>query len=491
MQIIRCDVDKSCASYEELKARHVVAQGWSSSGDLSFLVEDDVSQYISAICQECRYQDEGTLSRVLNVLKGVQPGVVFVATEGMEIKGICEIPPKFSYVYDGDYEYANAVFPVEWVDWSAFCSSMTQMNRSPGPMLNVHNDVARYISSNWNGYKEEHCIDVQPTGCASRLNEILALRPKKIEESRKRYTDIKERMMNKPLIDTIVANLNVILTGAPGTGKTWTAKAIATELAGSEDRVKVVQFHPGYDYSDFVMGLKPVLLDWTGREIEGAGEEAEVSVSYRWKPGVFKKFADAATADPAYYYVLVIDEINRADLSRVFGELFSLIEKDYRGESKITLPNGEPFSVPANLYIIGTMNDIDRSVDSIDFALRRRFAWYEVTAESSERIIDAKMAERNADAERIKKSMRILNHYIGGDEKLKVGEREIALGLGAEYQLGGAIFANAVKYRRDEDWPAMLWENHIKVILSEYLRGNRERTAILDALKAEYDKAID
>lgn len=297
----------------------------------------------------------------------------------------------------------------------------------------------------------------------------------------------------------------LILTGAPGTGKTHTALKIAKDIAKSEERIKKVQFHPGYDYSDFVMGLKPVLLDESGREIAevdessrktaevdesgvetAEGRSSKVSVSYRWKSGVFKQFADLARTDSSNEYVFVVDEINRADLSRVFGELFSLIEIDYRGANHhVTLPNGEKFSVPEKLYIIGTMNDIDRSVDSMDFALRRRFAWYEVTAKMSEKIIDAKMvcveSPRLDLAKRCKETMRALNAIIRGDE-----EKDLRVGLGPEYELGGAIFANAAKDEYKDDPGRCLWNNHIRIILSEYLRGNKRKSEILKRMAEVY-----
>ena len=300
------------------------------------------------------------------------------------------------------------------------------------------------------------------------------------------------------------ANLQVILTGAPGTGKTYVAKEVARKLTDNvPGRIQSVQFHPGYDYSDFVVGMKPVLLLKSGEELEvkegkcvlaGKSEEIkeikDAQVSFRWKNGVFKDFAykakqaydDAAAhnVDPPRF-VFIIDEINRADLSRVFGELFSLLEEEYRypnerGMNGVILPNGENLVIPTNLYIIGTMNDIDRSVESMDFALRRRFAWKEVEPEDT---ADAILANVPKNGTLIAK-MNAVNALICARESR----------LGDEYQLGGAIFAKYKKYDGENNAFESLWNNHIKNILSEYLRGRLDRVEVLDRLKNSYDNAI-
>ncbi len=188
-----------------------------------------------------------------------------------------------------------------------------------------------------------------------------------------------------------------------------------------------------------------------------------------------------------YRFVAVIDEINRADLSRVFGELFYGLEKDYRGELIPTqydyLQGGVNFTIPRNVYIIGTMNDIDRSVESMDFALRRRFAWREIKAEESESIIDAKLSGFNDnEREHVKRVMREINEKIIKSKDL--------LGKGDEFCLGGAYFKDLAEYVPETRWED-LWRFNIKIILQEYARGSRRKESLEELMEKMHTKYIN
>lgn len=154
----------------------------------------------------------------------------------------------------------------------------------------------------------------------------------------------------------------VIFQGPPGTGKTYVARELAKHLAGSTGSVEVVQFHPSYAYEDFVQGYRP--------ELTAAGQP-----SFALKNGPLLRAADRARSEPGASHYLIIDEINRGNLAKVFGELYFLLE--YREQEMRLQYSDQPFSLPRNLYIIGTMNTADRSIALVDLALRRRFAFVE------------------------------------------------------------------------------------------------------------------
>ena len=154
----------------------------------------------------------------------------------------------------------------------------------------------------------------------------------------------------------------MIFQGPPGTGKTYVAQELAKCLAGGKERVTLVQFHPSYAYEDFVEGYRPHLEN---------GQP-----TFALKSGPLRRAAEDADADPDNMHLLVIDEINRGNVAKVFGELYFLLE--YRDHQVRLQYSNEPFSLPKNLYIIGTMNTADRSIALVDLALRRRFSFVEV-----------------------------------------------------------------------------------------------------------------
>ena len=373
-------------------------------------------------------------------------------------------------------------------------------------------------------------------------------------------------------ISILKTNKNLILTGAPGTGKTYMAKEIAKAM-GAE--VGFVQFHPSYDYTDFVEGLRPkndengnvgferkdgVFKEFCKKSFdvirpsrfnEGYEEEAlnylkkyyngekilthkqkkyfhikiengkiyaqpdsgnsylvdddtilkylktgeynkehqstyPPSIGEYIKQNIYGKIEYPAIGDKVY--IFIIDEINRGEISKIFGELFFSIDPGYRGEKgKVNtqyqnmVPEGDVFKngfyVPENVYIIGTMNDIDRSVESMDFAMRRRFAWQEVTAEESYTNMIEQDPEFALVKDEIKARMFNLNKAIVETE-----------GLDEAYQIGAAYFRKYLDYQDKTDPFDCLWENHLKGLLFEYLRGNRRAKELLEKLHDAYNK---
>lgn len=237
----------------------------------------------------------------------------------------------------------------------------------------------------------------------------------------------------------LLTKKNVILQGAPGVGKTFAAKRLAYSIMGEKDtnRVKMVQFHQSYSYEDFIMGFRPTE---TGFEL---------------KKGVFYEFCRKAAEDDRPYF-FIIDEINRGNLSKIFGELFMLIESDKRGVELQLLYADEQFSIPSNVYIIGMMNTADRSLAMLDYALRRRFAFFEMTPafnSSGFRAYRAKI--NNPKFDRLIATVEQLNDVIANDDS-----------LGEGFCIGHSYFCTNATVT--DDWMKSVVEFELIPLLKEY-----------------------
>ena len=266
------------------------------------------------------------------------------------------------------------------------------------------------------------------------------------------------------MLDALAGQKNVILQGPPGVGKTWIAKRLAWCLIGRKDpdAIEMVQFHQSYAYEDFVQGWRPT----------DAG-------GFALRNGVFFEFCKRAEARPDTPFVFIIDEINRGNLSRIFGELLMLIEPDKRGPAH-AIPltyssGGERFCVPDNVHVLGMMNTADRSLAMVDYALRRRFA-FEVlrpaygTDEFREHLLETGVDRPLVD--RIDKNLTELNARIRGDKD-----------LGPGFQIGHSFFVPDDQAERvDEGWYDTVVDTQIAPLLREYWFDRPERAEELSEL---------
>ena len=247
----------------------------------------------------------------------------------------------------------------------------------------------------------------------------------------KRYENLVAVLRNKK---------NIILQGAPGVGKTFAARRLAWSMMGEKDdsRIEFVQFHQNYSYEDFMMGYKPV------------------EDGFELKYGIFYRFCQKAANQPDKEFFFIIDEINRGNMSKIFGELLMLIEKDYRGTKATLAYNGLSFSVPKNLYIIGMMNTADRSLAMIDYALRRRFSFFEVEPGfDSEGFIHYQNGLNNETLNELVNKVKDLNREISLDKSLGKG-----FCIGHSYFCGRDVCT--------EEWLHSIVDYDILPMLSEY-----------------------
>jgi len=416
------------ANWDQDQADGVMAIGWDNLGDLSDYsskeeirkkmkeLYGDTSSYMNQVLATWQFANE------------IKPGDIVFVKKGRKLiigRGVVE----GEYVYDTERkQYANTR-KVRWTDKG-------EWELSEQSAMKTLTDVTQYTDF----VKKLQCL------IDGDKHEEEILDAQEVEESYEPYTSddfLQDVYMDEDRYNTLKSLLltkkNVILQGAPGVGKTFAAKRLAFSIMGEKDnnRVKMVQFHQSYSYEDFIMGFRPTE---TGFEL---------------KKGVFYEFCRKAAEDDRPYF-FIIDEINRGNLSKIFGELFMLIESDKRGVELQLLYADEQFSIPSNVHIIGMMNTADRSLAMLDYALRRRFAFFEITpafASSGFRAYRTKI--NNPKFDRLIATVEQLNEVIANDDS-----------LGEGFCIGHSYFCT--KATINDEWMKSVVEYELIPLLKEY-----------------------
>lgn len=414
--------------WDEFYTSGIMAIGWGEIGDLSKFdskdamkikmreVIDESLSYKNAAHATWQFANEMKIGDIVFVKKGMH-----------QIIGRGVVMSDYEYDNTRDDEYKN----IRQVDW-------THNGEWPHPgqaVMKTLTDITSYtdyvekLNSLFEDETEEDAEDVEKTYPPYTKEDFLS----EVFMPEEEYDKLSGILRIKK---------NIILQGAPGVGKTFVAKRIAFSMMGVKDveRVMMVQFHQSYSYEDFIMGFRP--------STDG----------FELKRGAFYNFCKKAEIDGDNDYFFIIDEINRGNLSKIFGELFMLIENDKRGVSLQLLYSDEKFSVPKNIYIIGMMNTADRSLAMLDYALRRRFAFFEIKpAFTTDGFREYRMSLENEKFDKLIACVESLNNVISNDES-----------LGDGFCIGHSYFCNLLPDTINDQVLSGIVEYEVIPLLKEY-----------------------
>ena len=388
----------------------------------------DISPHLERIETNSQYAQIISPSEVIAIITmNIKIGdVVFVkkGNNGILGKGIVES----DYEYDADRadEYSN-IRKVNWTNKG----NWTINHQAPQKTLTDITPYSDFVQEIKDLFEDDDMVDDEqevtyPEYTAENFLDDVYM-------SEEDYSRLVGLLRNKK---------NIILQGAPGVGKTYAAKRLAYSMMGVKDieRVMMVQFHQSYSYEDFIMGFRPS------------------STGFELKKGAFYNFCKKAEIDSDNEYFFIIDEINRGNLSKIFGELFMLIENDKRGNALQLLYFDEKFAVPENVYIIGMMNTADRSLAMLDYAFRRRFAFFDIKPGfETPGFREYRMALDNEKFNKLISCVESLNREISVDES-----------LGEGFCIGHSYFCNLQPDTIDDSWLYGVVEYELIPLLKEY-----------------------
>lgn len=414
--------------WDEFYTSGIMAIGWGEIGDLSTFdskdamkikmreVIDESLSYKNAAHATWQFANEMKIGDIVFVKKGMH-----------QIIGRGVVMSDYEYDNTRDDEYKN----IRQVDW-------THNGEWPHPgqaVMKTLTDITSYtdyvekLNSLFEDETEEDDEDVEKTYPPYTKEDFLS----EVFMPEEEYDKLSGILRIKK---------NIILQGVPGVGKTFVAKRIAFSMMGVKDveRVMMVQFHQSYSYEDFIMGFRP--------STDG----------FELKRGAFYNFCKKAEIDGDNDYFFIIDEINRGNLSKIFGELFMLIENDKSGVSLQLLYSDEKFSVPKNIYIIGMMNTADRSLAMLDYALRRRFAFFEIKPGfTTDGFREYRMSLENEKFDKLIACVESLNNVISNDES-----------LGDGFCIGHSYFCNLLPDTINDQILSGIVEYELIPLLKEY-----------------------
>ena len=419
---------KGAYKWDEFYNSGIMAIGWGEIGDLTaYDSKDAMKEKMKEMFDEnLTYRNAAHLTwQFANEMK--IGDVVFVKKGMHRLIGRGIVMSDYEFDSAGKDEFQH-VRQVDWThrgDWPHPGKAVTKT-------LTDITSYTDYVEKLKAIFEEESEEDIE---------EVEAIYPTYMKDDFLSEVYLSEEEYEK-LADILRIKKNIVLQGAPGVGKTFAAKRLAFSMMGVKDveRVMMIQFHQSYSYEDFIMGFRP--------SADG----------FELRRGAFYNFCKKAEIDGDNDYFFIIDEINRGNLSKIFGELFMLIENDKRGVSLQLLYSDEKFSVPKNVYIIGMMNTADRSLAMLDYALRRRFAFFEIKPGFTTEGFEAyKRGLENEKSDRLIACVENLNNAISMDES-----------LGEGFSIGHSYFCNLSPETIDEQVLSGIVEYELIPLLKEY-----------------------